>query len=199
PSSPERAYLQRVAQLARHEVVLAKAGDLNEIMNDLASDLQQRTEGQRAGAPVIFLFLHGLQNFKKLRQDDDFSFSTDDSSGGTPAAQLQKLISEGPSHGLHLIATVDTFNNVNRFLGRKALSEFEMRVLFQMSPNDSASLCDDPKASTLGLHRALFYNEQEGHLETFRPYALPGNEWLERTAENLFRLLKGAIKTHSEH
>jgi hypothetical protein len=54
-----------------------------------------------------------------------------------------------------------------------------MRVLFQMSSNDSASLCDDPKASTLGLHRALFYNEQEGHLETFRPYALPAPEWLE--------------------
>ena len=79
-----------------------------------------------------------------------------------------------------MIATCDTYNNVNRFLSRKALSEFEMRVLFQMSANDSASLIDNPKASTLGLHRALFYNEQEGYLETFRPYALPGSEWIER-------------------
>jgi S-DNA-T family DNA segregation ATPase FtsK/SpoIIIE len=47
-----------------------------------------------------------------------------------------------------------------------------------MSTNDSASLCDDPKASNLGLHRALFYNEQEGYLETFRPYALPEAEWI---------------------
>ena len=67
-----------------------------------------------------------------------------------------------------MIATCDTYNNVNRFLSRKALSEFEMRVLFQMSANDSASLIDTPKASTLGLHRALFYNEQEGYLEVFR-------------------------------
>ena len=42
-----------------------------------------------------------------------------------------------------------------------------------MSANDSASLIDSPKASNLGLHRALFYNEHEGSLETFRPYASP--------------------------
>jgi hypothetical protein len=98
---------------------------------------------------------------------------------------LQKIISVGPSHGIHVIATLDTYNNVNRFLGRKGLSAFEMRVLFQMSTNDSASLCDDPKASTLGLHRALLYNEQEGYLETFRPYALPPGEWMEQAGKKL--------------
>ena len=60
-----------------------------------------------------------------------------------------------------------------------------MRVLFQMSTNDSASLCDDPKASALGLHRALFYNEQEGWLETFRPYALPTGEWIDEAGGKL--------------
>ena len=78
---------------------------------------------------------------------------------------------------------------MNRFLSRKALSEFEMRVLFQMSANDSASLIDSPKAGTLGLHRALFYNEHEGYLETFRPYALPDQEWLEQAGKNLKRLV----------
>jgi len=73
---------------------------------------------------------------------------------------------------------VDTFNNVGRGMSRKALTEFEMRVVFQMSANDSASLIDSPKASNLGLHRALFYNEHEGTLETFRPYAMPDGAWL---------------------
>ena len=40
----------------------------------------------------------------------------------------------------------------------------------------------------LGLHRALFYNAQEGYLETFRPYALPGNEWLEYAQKRLAQL-----------
>jgi len=84
-----------------------------------------------------------------------------------------------------VIATLDTVNNVNRFLSRKAVGEFEMRVVFQMSANDSAVLIDSPKAGTLGLHRALFYNEQEGYLETFRPYALPDGEWVEEVEKSL--------------
>ena len=58
------------------------------------------------------------------------------------------------------------------------------------------SLIDNPKASTLGLHRALYYNEQEGHLETFRPYALPTTEWLEETENHLKRLLQPAAILH---
>jgi S-DNA-T family DNA segregation ATPase FtsK/SpoIIIE len=61
-------------------------------------------------------------------------------------------------------------------------------VLFQMSASDSASLIDNPDAATLGLHRALFYNDREGYLETFRPYGQPGGEWIDETAQNLARL-----------
>jgi hypothetical protein len=182
PNSPERAFLEKIVGAIPHETLLAKGGDLGEIVNRLADDLKQRSDDEHAPAPATFLVIHGLQNFKKFRQDDDFGFSGEEAN---PAAQLQKLIAEGPSHGIHVLATIDTYNNVNRFLGRKGLSEFEMRVLFQMSTNDSASLCDDPKASTLGLHRALLYNEQEGYLETFRPYALPPAEWIEDAAKKL--------------
>jgi hypothetical protein len=171
PESAERAFLERVPG-----VTLAKAGDLPEVLKDL----------EDADGPA-YLFIEGAQNFKKLRMEDEFAVSGDEAS---PAALLQRIITDGPSRGVHVIASVDNYNNVVRFLGRKALSEFEMRVLFQMSANDSASLCDDPKAGTLGLHRALFYNEQEGHLETFRPYALPENGWVEETIRQLSRLVR---------
>ena len=72
---------------------------------------------------------------------------------------------------------MDIFNNVGRSMSRKALSEFEMRVVFQMSANASSSLFDTPNASTPGLHRAIFYSEQSGVLETFRPYAAPADAW----------------------
>jgi hypothetical protein len=74
-----------------------------------------------------------------------------------------------------------------RFLGRKNLGEFESRVLFQMSASDSASLIDSPDAGALGLHRAILYNDREGSIETFRPYALPANAWLEEVAAALAR------------
>jgi hypothetical protein len=143
----------------------------------LAADLKKRGEDEAAPAPETFLFIHGLQNFKRLRAEDDFSFS----SGGdaaNPATTFANLINDGPARGIHVIATCDTYNNIGRFIGRKALGEFELRVLFQMSASDSASLIDTPDAATLGLHRALFYHDREGYTETFRPYARPTNDWL---------------------
>jgi len=184
PESPEREFLDRVVQAVPHEIVRVKGGDVAEAMNTLAEDLKRRGEEEAAaGAPETFVLIHDLQNYKKLRQEDEFSFSSTDTA--SPASILLSLISDGPAHGIHVIATCDSFNNVNRFLGRKNLSEFEMRVLFQMSASDSASLIDSPDAATLGLHRALYYNDREGYTEMFRPYARPGNEWIESAAKQL--------------
>ena len=156
-------------------------------MSDRAGEMRGRGEEGYAGSgETIFLMIHGMQKFKKLRYEEDFSFSADDGeSAAEPGVELDNLIREGAAHGIHVIAAVDTFNNVNRFMSRKALSEFEMRVLFQMSANDSASLIDTPKASGLGMNRALFYNEQEGYLETFRPYAMPGHDWVVEAGRKL--------------
>jgi hypothetical protein len=188
PGFPQREFLQRVIKAVPHEIIQANNSNLAEIMNGLAEDLKRSDEKGRA--PETFVLIHGLQNYKKLRQEDEFSFSSSDAgSAANPAAVLLNLINEGSSHGFHVIATCDTYNNVNRFLGRKTLTEFEMRVLFQMSASDSASLIDAPDASTLGLHRALYYNDREGYIETFRPYALPGNDWIEEVAQQLKRLL----------
>jgi S-DNA-T family DNA segregation ATPase FtsK/SpoIIIE len=193
PGTTQREYIDRIVQAIPHPITQAKAGDLAEVMKELGQEMKQRAEAADAeAAPPVFLFIHGLQKYSKLRYEEDFGFSSGDAEAEpNPAMVLNNLVCEGTRLGFHVIATCDTYNNVNRYLSRKAFSEFEMRVLFQMSANDSASLIDNPKASLLGLHRALFYNAQEGYLETFRPYALPGNEWIESAARNLARLLKG--------
>jgi S-DNA-T family DNA segregation ATPase FtsK/SpoIIIE len=185
PGFPEREFLERVIRTVPHEIVQAGNSNLAETMSGLAEELKKRAADEKLGAPETFVLIHGLQNFKKLRQEDEFNFSSGDSGAANPAAVLQNLISDGPMHGVHVIATCDTYNNVNRFIGRKTLTEFEMRVLFQMSASDSASLVESPDAGTLGLHRALFYNDREGYTEIFRPYARPGNEWIEEIARKL--------------
>jgi hypothetical protein len=192
PGTTQREYIDRIVQAIPHPITQAKAGDLAEVMKELGQEMNQRAEAADAeAAPPVFLFIHGLQKYSKLRYEEDFGFSSGDAEAEpNPAMVLNNLVCEGTRLGFHVIATCDTYNNVNRYLSRKAFSEFEMRVLFQMSANDSASLIDNPKASLLGLHRALFYNAQEGYLETFRPYALPGSEWIESVARNLARLLK---------
>jgi len=189
PGLPQHEFLQRVLQAVPQEVRRIGNGNLDEAMSRLAEELKQRTADEPVTSPETFILVQGLQNFKKLRQEDEFSFSSADAgAAANPAAVLLNLISEGPPRGFHVIAACDTYNNMTRFLGRKTLSEFEMRVLFQMSASDSASLIDNPDAATLGLHRALFYNDREGYLETFRPYARPENEWIDEATRNLGRL-----------
>ncbi len=170
--------------------LLAGNAELDDIMSKLAEEIEKRNDPKFAAtAPAIYVLVHGLQRFKKLRAEEDFGFSTEENKAANPGTVFNKLISEGASLGIHVICSCDTLNNVNRFLSRKALSEIELRVLFQMSANDSATLIDSPKANDLGLHRAIFSNEQEGHLETFRPYALPDEGWIEIAAKSLKRLL----------
>jgi DNA segregation ATPase FtsK/SpoIIIE, S-DNA-T family len=188
PDFPQREFLRRVTQVVPHEVIEVGNGNLTETMSCLAEEMKQRTSDENAKSPEIFILIQGLQNFKKLRQEDEFSFSSGDAgANGNPAAAFLNLLSEGPARGIHVIAACDTYNNVQRFIGRKTLTEFEMRVLFQMSASDSASLIDSPDAATLGFHRALYYNDREGYLETFRPYAQPGNEWTEEVSKLLSR------------
>jgi hypothetical protein len=190
PGSTDAEFLDRVVAAVPHPVTVSRGPEIPQIIAELNAEMKARSIGEApADAPAIFVLIHGLHRFKKLRQEDDFSFSmSGDDSGANPGAQFNELITEGSSYGIHLLVSIDTLNNVNRSMSRKALTEFEMRVVFQMSGNDSASLIDSPKASTLGLHRALFYNEQAGSLETFRPYAAPDSTWLANAATQLDRL-----------
>jgi S-DNA-T family DNA segregation ATPase FtsK/SpoIIIE len=85
--------------------------------------------------------------------------------------------------GIHVIAATDTWNNVSRWIPRKLMAEFEMRLLFQMSANDSSNLIDSPAATSLGLHRALFHNDHFSTRETFRPYVMPDQAWFGHLAD----------------
>ncbi len=185
PDSTEAKFLERAVQAIPHEVRLVRPADIDEVVSALAAEQQHRADNPGDAGPETFLFVHRLQQNKKLRFDEEASFSMDADAGANPGLQLNKLICEGASLGFHVVATCDTYNNVMRMLSRKALSEFEMRVLFQMSANDSATLIDSPLANNLGLHRAIFFNGHEGWLETFRPYALPDDAWLAQVGDSL--------------
>lgn len=192
PGFPQKEFLRRISSAVPHEVVQVNNSNLQQIMSGLAEELARRADDQ-AEFPETFLLIQGLQNFKKLRQEDEFGLSSGDSgAGASPAAALQQIISEGPARGMHLIVSCDTYANLTRFLGRKTVGEFEMRVLFQMGAGDSASLIDAPDASTLGFHRALLYHEREGFAETFRPYSQPPGEWVE-FVERQFSRLRPAV------
>jgi S-DNA-T family DNA segregation ATPase FtsK/SpoIIIE len=180
------AFIEAIAKSLPHDVTIVGPHDAAAAIGEASAELKRRMSSGAYGAGPLYLFINGLQKFKKLRHEEDFSFSISEGDGeADPGAQFDELIREGAAYGVHLLITVDAYSNVTRFISRKAMSEFEMRVVFQMSANDSASLIDSPNASNLGLHRALFFNEREGTLETFRPYALPEQDWVEEAAAKL--------------
>jgi S-DNA-T family DNA segregation ATPase FtsK/SpoIIIE len=177
--------IDEVISMLPHRVRTLKEERLEEIMVRLETEMDQRTEGGESTSEIYFIVV-GLQLFKKLKPEDEFSFSnSDDESESKPGAVFDRIIREGSSVGIRLMVSIDSYNSSQRFLNRKALSEFEMRVLFQMSANDSAALIDHTKASQLGLHRALFYNERRGYMEVFRPYAMPDGTWLSEVQQQL--------------
>ena len=177
PLEGEAAAVQN--QLA--EVVpvrLVTGRDLPGTLDSLAAETNLRLKGESNGPPR-FLFLHGLQRLRDLRRpDDDFGYARKGETAVTPYKQFMNILREGPPLGVFTILWCDTLGNLQRTFDRQGLREFEMRVLFQMSPTDSSTLMDTPLAAKLGMHRALLYTEDQGRLEKFRPYGLPTLAWL---------------------
>ena len=135
----------------------------------------------------IYLAVFGLQRARDLRQEDETPYRTSDEEPITPniAERFNSILRDGPEVDIHTLVWCDTYANLARTLDRRTLGEFEMRIVFQMSAEDSSNLVDSAAASKLGSHRVLFYGEEEGRLEKLRPYGFPTKEWLAWVAEQL--------------
>ncbi len=183
-ATEEEGWYHKLAAVLPNKVRVGGPAEVSELMTSLAAELAARGPTSGRDAPEMFLIIHDLQRFKALKPDDDFRFSLDDDGAPvSPSKVFADLLGEGGPCGMHVITSTDSWSNVSRWIPRKLMAEFEMRVLFQMSANDSANLIDSPAASTLGLHRAMFFNEHLGTIETFRPYALPDDSWIESLAD----------------
>jgi ABC-type multidrug transport system fused ATPase/permease subunit len=177
--SPYAGKLEAVATSLPHEAKLVGGRQVGEIMEELSVETQRRYQQDVLDAPCIYLIIYGLQRYRDLRRnEDDFGFSMEAESKPQPDKQLVEILREGPSVGVHTLVWADTLTAVERALDRQALREFDNRVLFQMSSADSSNLIDSPAANRLGYHRALFYSEEQGIIEKFRPYAPADSAWL---------------------
>ncbi len=187
--APHAGYLKQVAEVLPHSVKVGGWRDVLLIMTELAEEVERRLKASEGELPPRFLIIYGLQRFRDLRRaEDDFSFSRrNDAAPPNPAKLFGTILRDGPAVGIFTLVWADTLNNVNRCFDRHGLREFDLRVLFQMSTADSSTLIDSPVAGKLGLHRALFYSEDRGQVEKFRPYGLPPVSWLKWVKEQLQR------------
>jgi energy-coupling factor transporter ATP-binding protein EcfA2 len=183
--SPLAGTFAKLKEVLPHDVRLVEWRATGDAVNEIAMELARRRDGQDLGAAPIYLFVHGLQRYRILRKsEDDFGFSPigsgDEAKPADSGKQFAEILKDGPAHGIHVLTWADTATAVDRTLDRGSLREFDNRVLFQMSANDSSNLIDSPAANKLGLYRALAYSEEQGVMEKFRPYALPTAEFLAR-------------------
>lgn len=172
PDSGTRERLLALAGALPHEIEIAEYRRVPQVVEELAGLIKSRQAGSDRTGIRYYLLVLGLQRFRMLRQDDDYSFSSE-GGAAAPAKSFSDILTEGPSEGVHSILWCDTLGNLNRTFSRRTLREFEMRVLFQMSATDSAELIDSPAANRLGLYNALLFTAQDGAVEKFRPYATP--------------------------
>jgi hypothetical protein len=178
--SPFFEFLPRIAQRLPLDARTIGRRDLPETLQEIAAIVERRQESDIHDAPPVFLVIFGLQRFRDLRQSDEFSFSMDeDDAAPKPEKLFAEILREGPAVGVHTLSWCDTATNVDRALGRQMMREFDMRVVLQMSAIDSTNLIDNPLANKLGLRHALFYSDERGTIEKFRPYGVPEAAWLE--------------------
>ena len=180
----DAAYAARLTALCDclpHSVQVVERRKPAEVIAKLFTEVKKRLGSEGVdGKEDVFLVVFGLQRARDLRQEDDFSYGTLDEKhkARSPAEQFDFVLTEGPAVGVFTIAWCDTYKNLTRTLDRRTLREFEMRVIFQTSAEDSNSLIDSPLASRLGPYRAFYACDEEQRMEKFRPYSVPTTQWL---------------------
>jgi DNA segregation ATPase FtsK/SpoIIIE, S-DNA-T family len=176
-------YLDKIAGKLGHKVQVVGWRDAPRLITEIGEEVVRRQQPDADDGPEVFLLIHDLGRFRDLRRkENDFGFGSP-GEALIPADHLAAILKEGSALGVHLVVWSDTLVNLNRVFDNQAIREFESRVLFQVSPTDSAHLLDSPAASKLGPNRALFASEEQNRLEKFRPYGLPSEEWLETIRE----------------
>ena len=149
----------------------------DELIGDVHELLKQRMEDEPENAQSILLTLIQIGRLRNLRREDDFaSFGESDM---TADKQLEEILRDGPSNGIHTMIWAESYSTVNRWLSRTSLREIEIRLLMQMSGNDSTNLIDTIAASRLGEHVMLLFDEATGQEQRFRPFAPESLEQLD--------------------
>jgi hypothetical protein len=181
-------------------LTIAGSVELNHVLQDISEQLDERLAAPDGAHESVYLVIHDLARFRQLQPDEDefglgrFGATT----ASSPAAQLARILREGPAVGIHTLVWADSFHTLSRWFDRATLRDFGQRVLMQMSAVDSSHLMDSAAASQLGAYRALLHDQDRGQTEKFRPYALPSPNWLAEFRRRLDRSPLSAISPDAE-
>lgn len=182
---PFKAKWTRVAESLPHRVMIAGRSTLLRTMTHLVSEVDRRLTNHEPDLPPIFLFMAGLHSLQEPKISGDVTSGED--VWDAMNRQLLRILRHGPELGVHVFVWCDTVEHLNRLLDRKAIREFDLRVLFQMEAEDSRELTERSRASKLTPNQALLYGEEENRLDVFRPYGCPSEPMISAIGEEFRR------------
>lgn len=186
PDDTHTSFLPAWIRSLEGDHVVADVRGCETMMQQLHDEWNRRMESAEEMHPPLYLVFLQLGRFRELRKSEEFSFGED--SGTTKADQvLQNILRDGPSVGMHSLIWVDNWNTLSRWIPRQSMHDLEMRVLMQMSANDSNHLIDSAAANRLDQNVLLMHDEATGQSRKFRPYRLADpvhlSKWVQGSKE----------------
>jgi DNA segregation ATPase FtsK/SpoIIIE, S-DNA-T family len=174
-SRPDDEYAAQLPKLIRLLDPQSQVGDVrtsSDIVKLVHQELTSRVAATDTHRAPVFFVLSQLARLRDLRKSDEFSFGGSDEDSLKPDVMLQEILRDGPGLGVHTIVWIDNWNSLSRWIARQSMHDLEIRILMQMSSNDSNNLIDSPIANRLDSHVLLVYDEAAGTMRKFRPYRM---------------------------
>lgn len=169
-------------------------GDMNDVQNVL-SEYYDDIKSQGAVTTDKYFFVFGyqraeeLKSEKKLSQSEDIDnlFNIMPSNNNlpqlSPKEMFRQIVKSGAQAGIHTIIWQDSFAPLYQD-DKDMMSFFNMKVAFDMSPEDFSRFVSANDVSLMSENNAIYYNRARDN-QKFRPYQAPDEEWLKEISDKL--------------
>lgn len=169
-------------------------GDMNEVQ-DILSEYYDDVESKGAVKKDKYFFVFGyqraeeLKSEKKLSQSEDIDnlFNIMPSANNhpklSPKEMFRQIVKSGAQEGIHTVIWQDSFAPLYQD-DKDMMSFFNMKVAFDMSPEDFSRFVSANDVSLMSENNAIYYNRARDN-QKFRPYQAPDEDWLKEISERL--------------
>jgi hypothetical protein len=161
-------------RVLRHlpDAVCQRRRRLTHEVEALVAEVRRRHEQDDYAAPRVLLVLQALQRLRELSDDRP------DDGGPSLQEQLFVILRDGSDVGVHVLATVDSAENLERRLGYAALGEFGARLVGQCSADASHRLVGSAAASRLRQGALVLHQPDLDRTEKVRTFPVPDQQWI---------------------
>ena len=170
--TPYFNHFNRPSDFIPHPVELVEHNDLPDFFHKIAENITQRQNvGHQYNNKPLFIVIFGLHKLRNLKEDDLYD-------NESPTKRFATILEQGPNVGVHTLVWCDSYSKLRNKIGSDLIDQFDLRIALQMSEENSINLINLPDANQLGDNEAIYYSENGGDFENFKPYDLPSENWL---------------------